>query len=215
MIIQRRRYRSFEKQSGRRSQDQVKVRELMENARAKKLDLSPFAKKIVVCSPDLRILFSRYLTVSKDELHRFAKARVVDMLVPYLIKDEDQDVDRADTPGFQCAAFKAEMDKYHVPTDFQPELVGEFLQWLPGAEDIRVMDELSEEDRRCFLEKSSITAMLRQFIIWEFFYFHWLRCDPHNWRKDFQRYCRAKRFAEEDFDYELGVLVKTTWIIPQ
>lgn len=93
--------------------------------------------------------------------------------------------------------------KYRDPDSFKKQFVQGFKAWKAFDSRTRI---IPKEDQDYFLKREA-KGNLRQYVIWVFIHDEWLKATDD----DKEMYWRSKRWADEDYDTEIGILVKEKW----
>lgn len=204
-------------------QCQEKVVELMKNARAKNVSLetSMFVNCADFPSCHSRGLLSRSRYASKifpvhkkpllkpvafqQELELFARG-VTLIEAEHNMQSKDF-TDLGDDPKFMNDPVSTGMRlQYGNPQFFKEEFVQEFFSWLARDTKTRIFQALPTDDQYYFLKRQA-KGNLRQYVIWVFIHDQWLDVTGNQP----ELYWRSKHFAEEDYEAEMGILVKEKW----
>ncbi|KAI4218567.1 MAG: hypothetical protein LQ349_008659, partial [Xanthoria aureola] len=138
-----------------------------------------------------------------QELERSAREAAVKLAKRNL--PTEQSTDRGDDPEFMdsivCLGWRI---KYRDPDSFEKQFVQRFKAWKAFDTRTRI---IRKEDQDYFLKREA-KGNLRQYVIWVFIHDEWLKATDVDRT---EMYWRSKRWAEEDYDTEIGILVKEKW----
>lgn len=117
----------------------------------------------------------------------------------------EQSTDRGDDPEFMDSLVSLGWKiKYQDPDSFKKQFVQRFKAWKASNTRTRI---IREEDQDYFLKREA-KGNLRQYVIWVFIHDEWLKATDVDRT---EMYWRSERWAEEDYDTEIGILVKEKW----
>lgn len=138
----------------------------------------------------------------QQELERSAREAAVKLAKRNLLTE--QSTDRGDDPEFKDSLISLGWRiKYRDPDSFKEQFFQRFKAWKAFDTRTRI---IPKKDQDYFLKREA-KGNLPQYVIWVFIHDEWLKA-----REDrTELYWRSKRWADEDYDTEIGILVKEKW----